>query len=134
MTGLTRKVLALGFVLCLAASAGCSSQCEGTVSGEVTLNGEPLKEGEITFLPPAGKGPVAKIVDGRFTARVPVGQMKVKISARNVVGKRKMYDAPDAPWVEDVEELLPARYNVDTKLTLTVQGGAQEKRFELTRP
>src|SRR6516164_1095401 len=122
MTGFIRIVLAFWFVLWLAASAGCSSQSDGTVSGEVTLDGNPLKEGVITFIPAGGKSPTAsaKIVDGRFSATVPVGQMQVRISAPKIVGKRQMYDTPDCPWVDNVEELLPTRYNVDSKLTLTV--------------
>ena len=42
-----------------------------------------------------------------------------------------MYDAPDSPSVDEVAELLPDRYNVRSELTMTVQSGAQEKRFEL---
>ena len=67
-----------------------------------------------------------------FTAQVPPGAKRVEISAPKVVRKIKMYDTPDSPVVEETAELLPARYNVRSDLTMTVQRGSQEKRFELT--
>jgi hypothetical protein len=132
MTPGTRNALAFGLVLGMLAAAGCSS--EPTVSGEVTLDGQPLKEGVIKFVPADGKSQTvsAPIVDGRFSAKVPPGEKKVEISAPKVTGKIKMIDATDAKAVDKVEELLPERYNVRSELTMTVQGGSQEKRFDLT--
>ena len=65
------------------------------------------------------------------TATVPPGEKRVEISAAKVVRKIKMYDTPDSPVVDETAELLPARYNVHSELTMTVQKGAQEKRFDL---
>ena len=46
--------------LCLAAVGGCSSTSgKGTVAGEVTFDGQPLKEGVIRFVPVDGKSPTA---------------------------------------------------------------------------
>jgi hypothetical protein len=42
-----------------------------------------------------------------------------------------MYDTPDSPTVDTVVELLPARYNVNSELKLTVDGTVQEKNFDL---
>src|SRR5262245_59391622 len=84
--------------------AGCSdSGSDGVVNGEVVLDGKaPLKKGLIRFVPTDGKkGPAdAEITDGKFTARVPVGEVKVEISAPKVVGKMRMM--PDSPEVDKV--------------------------------
>src|SRR5262245_20495897 len=134
MRRLTTDALLFGLLLGGACAGGCSGKAgQARVSGEVLLDGKPLKEGVIRFVPTDGKTPTAhaQVVDGKFTAAVPVGGKRVEISAPKVVGKRKMYDTPDSPVVDDVTELLPARYNSRSELTWTVQKGSQEKVFEL---
>ena len=120
---------------CGIAFAGCtgSESTTGTVTGEVTFDGQPLKTGLIRFVPADGKTPTADapITDGKFTAVVPLGEKKVEISAPKVVGKLKMYDTPDSPVVDQVKDIIPSQYNVRSTLTLKVQKGTQEKRFEL---
>jgi hypothetical protein len=118
----------------LGVPAGCTGGGgRGTVSGEVQLDGQPLKQGIIRFVPADGQSQTADaaITDGKFTAQVPVGEKVVEITAPKVVGKHKAYDAPDSPEVEDVAELLPARYNARSELRMTVAKGKQEKVFEL---
>jgi hypothetical protein len=116
-------------------AAGCGGGSTGAVSGEVTLDGQPLKDGFIRFVPADGKaaavdGPIA---DGKFrVAAVPVGEVKVEVTAQKVVGKHKVYDAPDSPTVDITEQYIPQRYNAQTELKMTVQAGPQEKKFELT--
>ena len=118
----------------IAGIAGCSSDSTtGTVEGTVTLDGAPLKAGLIRFVPADGRTATADalITDGKFTAQVPLGEKQVSIIAPKVVGKRKMYETPDSPTVDIMEELLPARYNAQTELTLTVTEGEQPANFEL---
>jgi hypothetical protein len=125
----TALLLGLALGLCCGCSGG-----KPTVSGEVTLDGKPLEEGIIRFVPADGKSQTASapISKGRYRAEPPPGEHRVEISAPKVVGKRKMYDAPDVPAVDDVVELLPARYNVKSELTLTVKPGSQTKDFPLS--
>jgi len=114
--------------------AGCSSgTSEGNVTAVVTVDGQPLKEGSISFVPVDGKSSTAggSITDGKFTGKVPLGEMKVQIRAKKVIGKKKMYDTPDSPVVEEVEELLDEKYNDKTELTMTVAAGDQTKTFEV---
>ena len=116
------------------AITGCSTDADhGTLQGNVTLDDEPLKTGLVRFVPVDGQTPSADamITDGRFTAKVPVGEKRVSISAPKVVGTRKFYNTPDAPSVDIVEELLPARYNAQTELTITVNAGDQQHDFDL---
>jgi hypothetical protein len=133
MRRLITDAVLVGWLLALACAGGCSRAGKATVRGEVTLDGQPLKEGVIRFVPADGQSPTADaaIVAGRFTATVPLGEKRVEISAPKVVGKRKMIDTPESPWVDEVAELLPPHYNVRSELTMTVQRGTQEKRFEL---
>jgi hypothetical protein len=111
---------------------GCSSDTKhGAVNGTVTLDGQPIKTGIVRFVPADGQTATADavIAEGKFTANVPPGEKRVEISAPKVVGKRRMM--PESPEIEITEELLPARYNVKTELTLTVTAGSQSKDFEL---
>lgn len=119
---------------CVLAAAGCSSRESDVVSGAVTLDGRPLDQGLIRFIPADGsqKRVEALITAGKFTAAAPLGENRVEISAPKVTGKHKMYDVPDSPVVDMIGELLPARYNIDSELTMTVAGGEQEKSFSLT--
>jgi hypothetical protein len=124
----------LGPVLALLLAAGCGGGSTGSVSGTVTLGSDPLKEGTITFTPADGKGQTvsAPIKDGKFSASLPVGDMKVQISAPRPTGKkRKMYDTPDSPEVEEMGELVPEKYNTQSTLTLKVKGGSQTETFAL---
>ena len=123
--------LHLGAV-CLA--AGCSTgPAVGTVTGDVTFDGQPVKDGRISFTPLDGQGATggASIVDGKFKADVPVNKMKVAINGNKVIGKRKAYDTPESPWEDDVAELLPAKYHVNSELILEVKRGAQDVKYEL---
>ena len=114
---------------------GCAKKSNrGTVSGNITLDGEPLKSGVIRFVPADGATATADsmITDGKFSADVPPGDKKVSISAPKVTGKRRMYETPDSPTIDIVQELLPAKYNTQSELTLTVTAGSQGKDFPLT--
>ena len=115
--------------------AGCSSDGveTATVSGEVTLDNQPLAAGNIQFRPLSGDAPTAgaEIKDGKFEAQVPVTKMRVEITANKVVGQRKAYDAPNSPVADEVVELIPPRYNANSELTLDVKEGTQTVRYDL---
>ncbi len=87
----------------------------------------------IRFVPADSKiAPVdAEVVNGKYEARVPAGEVRVEVTAPKVTGKRKMYDTPDSPTVDEITELLPARFNTQSTLKMTVQSGRQEKRFDV---
>lgn len=130
MARLAAILAALSVTLAL---AGCSETASGSVSGTVTLDGQPLKDGTVRFVPSDGKSQTASapVKDGQFTAAVPVGDMRVEFSAAKVLGKRKMYNTPDSPTVDDVAELIPDRFNVKSELKITVRGGSQSETFPL---
>jgi len=124
----------LGFCAVSLAASGCSSDSgKGAILGTVTVDGLPLKSGLIRFVPVDGRTPTAEatIMDGEFSAEVPIGEKRVSISAPKVVGKRPAYQTPNAPMIDIVEELLPSRYNVTSELTINVTGGSQDAEFKL---
>jgi hypothetical protein len=81
--------LALSAVVTLA--VGCGPQT-ATVQGKVTVNGEPLKSGSVSFQSATGLVVDAPIQpDGTYTAaNVPVGTAKVVISAMDPKFEEKM--------------------------------------------
>jgi hypothetical protein len=124
----------LGAVLLIATIVGCSSKPSGgTVKGTVTLDGQPLAAGQILFVAVDQNAQAAEatITAGQFEALVPPGEKRVEIRAPKVTGKKKMYETPDSPTVDVIAELLPAKYNVNSELKLTVDGSVQEQTFDL---
>jgi hypothetical protein len=115
-------------------AAGCAEPTDGIVSGMVTIDGEPPKDGSMTFIPADGKSATsgAKIIDGRYTARVPLGTSKVQIHVSKIVGTQKLYNTPESPVQPLMVEVLPPRYNAQTELLLDVELGKNEKDFVLT--
>ncbi|NBO93665.1 MAG: hypothetical protein EBV06_15350 [Planctomycetia bacterium] len=134
MNGITRNALFFACILALSTGIGCSETSKANVSGKITLDGKPLPEGLIRFLPADGQSQNADatIKDGQYTATMPPGEKRVEITAPKVVGKRKMYNTPDSPTVDEIAELLPAKYNTSSDLKLTVKAGTQEKSYELS--
>jgi hypothetical protein len=122
------------FLIAALVLAGCSRQTKlGIVEGDVLLDGQPLQEGRVQFTPEDGKGQPggATIADGKFKAEMPPAKMKVAINANKVVGKTKAYPTPESPWIDEVVELIPHRYNATSELSLDVKPGRQSVKYEL---
>ena len=125
----------------LAVLAGLSAGCGGggparsQVSGNVNLDGKPLESGVIHYFPQTdagGPSASADIVNGRYQLTTGIGSMKVVVNANKVVGKRKMYNTPDSPVVEDIQDILPERYNMKSELKASLTEGPNEVNFDLT--
>jgi hypothetical protein len=132
MTSCTTKLLSA--LLLAATFAGCSSKpAGGTVKGTVTLDGQPLAAGQILFVAVDQGSPTAEttITGGQFEILVPPGEKRVEIRSPKITGKRKAYNTPDSPTVDTVVELLPAKYNVNSELKMTVDGSVHEQKFDL---
>jgi hypothetical protein len=77
-----------GAAILSALLSGCSAPTHGTVTGNVSIDGEPVGDGMITFLPADGKGPVAggPIRGGKFTVtQIAPGPKIVKVEAVKAV-------------------------------------------------
>jgi hypothetical protein len=129
-----RAAVVLFVVGLLSIVSGCSNANRGTVSGSVTIDGQPVKSGSIGFFPIDEKSPTsgATIADGQYTATVPLGPAKVQIRVAKVVGQKKLYNTADSPVQPIMREVLPRKYNDDTELQLDVQPGSNSKDFELS--
>lgn len=121
--------LLLVFVVCF----GCSQSNEGTVTGTVTVDGEPAKVGAISFFAVDGKAPTAgaQIVDGAYSAKVSPGQCMVQVRVSKVVGEKKLYDTPNSPIRKVWAEVLPAKYNDNTELRFDVKLGENRQDYNL---
>ncbi len=121
-------------VLAALACAGCGPPAglqKVIVEGAVTLDGTPIPNGEVRFLPIEGTaGPVSggPIKDGQYRAEsrggVPVGKHRVEIRAFRAPSGRQTGVA--AIEGGPAEQYLPERYNTKSELTATV--GASESR------
>jgi hypothetical protein len=122
-----------GVVVVCALMAGCEDSKVAEVTGTVTVDGEPVAAGSITFFPADGQAPTAgtQITDGKYTAKVPIGVMKVSISYPKVAGTKKLYPTPDSPVGTLWKEGLPAKYNEQSELTFEVKPGKNTKDWEL---
>ena len=130
--GRRAAVLACGFALAVL-TAGCGGPPKADVKGKVTLDGQPLKDGWIEFFPIDGKGQTAAAIikDGEYQAQTSVCMMKVCVNANKVVGKHKAYDTPDSPMIEEVKNMIPAKYNTSSELKAEMKAGPNEHNFEL---
>jgi hypothetical protein len=125
-------------VLAIALSAllvGCSDNRTAEVSGTVNVDGQPVEQGSISFIPAEGKGVTSgsDIKDGKYSvAKASTGSSKIQIRVPKVTGKKKLYDAPDSPTRDTFSEALPKKYNDDTELRFDVQPGKNEKSWDLS--
>jgi hypothetical protein len=130
----SRTVRILYLFLAAVLAAGCSNEPSmGEVHGVVTVDGQPAATGAITFFPRDGGSAVTggEITDGRYRIKVPPGAVRVEIRVSRKVGERKLYNTPNSPVQPTMEEVLPARYNTKSELTLDVANGVQEKNWDL---
>lgn len=117
------------------ATVGCEEVGhKAFVSGEVKVDGQLVAKGSISFMPEDGLSPTTgtEIIDGKYDSAVPLGKSKVEIRVPRKIGQRKLYDTPDSPVQDTFEEVLPAKFNTDTKLTYTAQPGKNQKDWDLS--
>src|SRR5256885_16650433 len=93
-----QKALRTAAVALALSAASCSSENTlVTISGKVTLDGAPLPDGDILFMPanPQFGSEAAKIKDGAYQAIVRPGQSKGQMrSSRPVPGKKVSMGEP----------------------------------------
>jgi len=134
-TDLRIRASVAGAVALMAVLAGCGGgKPQARVTGTVTLDGKPLDTGVIHFYPQSDEGGPSASADiqaGQYQLQTGIGPMKVVINANRVVGKRKMYDTPDSPVVEDIRDTLPERYNMKSELKANLTPGPNGVNFDL---
>ena len=120
-------------------ACGCAEKgSEVTVSGKVTIDGEPIPTGTVTFVAAEGDTPTGGgvIKDGAYTARVPPGEKIVLVLGNRLVGQEPEYkDMPDSPMRDKYEMITPEAYNAKhlTPLKASITGPQEGLDFELTK-
>ncbi|MBU4270334.1 MAG: hypothetical protein KKA28_00475 [Planctomycetes bacterium] len=124
---------------CLLILLGCTPATERqALEGTVALDGAPLAEGSILFLPqPGTKGPTSggKIAQGRFSISPAGGAFsgvfRVEITAVRNTG-RKVMDPRMGNLIDETEQFIPVRYNRESELTAQVsEQGPNQFEFAL---
>jgi len=121
--------------------AGCSRSPTRRVAGEVSYKGEPIKDGSIEFQPIEGtSGPSvgAPIRDGAYdipAAKGPLadGTYRVKLVAVRNTGKYP----PGRRYAKSVpihEDIIPAEYNIKSKLRVKIDPNANPNRMDFRLP
>jgi len=118
--------------LCLIAGCG-GGESLTPVSGKVAIDGQPLNEGSIQFAPTDGKAPsqAAMIVGGSFKTELHRTNYQVQIFAPRPAKVVPKLDENGPGGGPRVEERLPARYNTQSELTLSVTGPTTGADFQL---
>lgn len=136
-TTLVLTALAISF-----SAVGCSGDGRSEVSGTVTLNGQPIQEGSINFIPidgNQGPGAGAVIQNGKYhiprESGVTPGKNRVELRAFKETG-RKVQDPTGPPGTLAFERVLafPPEYNDRSTLTKDVQRGSDTIDFHIELP
>jgi hypothetical protein len=123
-------------VAALAALAGCGGgvatddRPRQAISGTVTLDGRPLATGSIQFQPASAQESVvagAIITDGKYSiprdqGLVP-GTYSVSISSVESSSPPPGPPGPSGPPSQGPQDLVPAKYNTQSTLTVKVEPG-----------
>ena len=121
-------------VLTLLCFTGCGPESNTAyISGTVSIDGKPTDKGSISFIPVNGQGPTAgaEIKDGKFNSQAALGECKVEVRVPKVVGKKKLYDTPDSPIQDVMEEVLPSKFNEASELRIDIKKGTNTKDWDL---
>jgi hypothetical protein len=128
-------------VLGLAVVVG-SSGCRRTpgldvhpVSGTVTVDGDPLAEGWITFRSLEGdtRGCAGRITNGAYRAEAFAGAARIAVTATRAVPGKFVSPAPGVEPQPKTEQFIPRRYNEKTELEAEIPvGGIRGLDFALT--
>jgi hypothetical protein len=119
--------------LCLALLVGCSSRGAASVSGKVTLDGAPLDDATITFVPATGGQQQAAwttIKSGQYEIAAKdglgTGPFRVEIRALRAASEKT-----NDPTLISAKEILPGKYNSKSELTVEIKPGKNTADFDL---
>lgn len=108
------------------------------VTGSISLDGEPIPAGTISFIAKDGvAAPGGGVIkDGAYEANVPPGDKWVMVLATKVVGQEPVYQGdPNSPMRDVTEQITSPVYNAahQTPLEANVDGPKEGLNFELTK-
>lgn len=127
-----RTGLAVGAIGLLLTGCGPAGPVKHLVTGTVTLDGQPIPDGNIILsdpqlhLSPAG----GKIVDGQYRLESWAGTKCVAVFAHRDTGEE--FNEMMQMTITKREQYVPARYNDRSELTIEVAAGDNQINLELT--
>ena len=128
----------LGLAVVIISSSGCR-RAPGLdvhpVSGKVTVDGEPLADGWITFRAMEGdsRGFAGRVTKGGYRAEAFAGRVSVAVTASRAVPGEFVRGSPDDEPQPKTEQFIPRRYNEETVLEADIPvGGIRGLDFALT--
>ena len=126
MKSFVLKIFVVAFlcVVCIGCGNGLVK-----VSGKITYNNAPVKDGQIRFLPVSGKGPSAAaiIINGQYSVEVMPGEKKVEVLGYKIIGQKNIGKVIDIK-----SQILPPKFNEKTELTCEIVAGNDTQNFELS--
>jgi len=122
------------WIMCLAIS-GCGSRTSAMVHGTVTLDGSPLDDATISFVPTAGgqrQSAWTTIQGGEYTIAekdgIGTGPFRVEIRALRATDEKPN---PNEPTMVPAKEIVPSKYNSNSALVAEIKPGDNTADFEL---
>lgn len=118
--------------LLMALSVGCGSSAPATVTGTVTLDGDPVEDALVMFTPLTGGRPAAgrtdaqgkyELVYSRSSDGAGLGEHQVEITTAD--------ELEQDDGIEVIPERIPAEYNARSELTRNIEKGANVFDFAL---
>jgi len=124
--------LAIAFPALLSTGCGPTGPQKITIQGMVTLDGVPVQEGQVVFIPsdPALGAAGGAIADGVFTVTTFKGPHQVEVHAEKQVTRPVPPGALPEEGITFVS-IIPKRYNERTTLTFDVQSPNDKPEFAL---
>ncbi len=111
--------------ICAAAFTGCGGHARDPVHGTVTIDGQPLADGQIVFTPkPGTASPTAgaTIKDGSYKVNTTnekfLGAFRVEITASRPTGRQ--VKGPRGESSDEMANYIPARFNTASELSAEV--------------
>lgn len=122
------------WMLCLMCMLGCGEKSNRvTVSGNVTLDGEPIEIGTIRFVDKSGLVPSAAgpIENGKYSVQIEPGEKKVMIQGYKVDGYLSMV-GPSGEKAPNLVPIVPDAYNSEraSLLTTSITEAVDDLDFE----
>jgi len=130
-----------GLLLLLLLSAGCSPSVV-EVTGEITLDGQPVADGMISFVPPSSEKPLkpawSKINSGRYSISAesvlkPEIPYRVEILAYHKTGREIPSAVPGGGLMQETVQIIPTEFNKESTLPATFNAGDNVSDFRLKR-
>jgi hypothetical protein len=149
------RLVLFGLVVAFLGFAGCDSggPALGTVTGKVTLDGKPLPNTAVTFIPAGGGGTASGITDANGNYELNYLDRKGALIGKHKVALTTVQQPSETPATEMSSdspeyanqgnvaaseynkvftEPIPAKYNKQTTLEEEVKSGSNEINFDLT--